>query len=58
MLTTPLQMAMVAAAVANKGVEMKPTLIKQVISPGGSVIKRLHPHVLQAGDEARRRPAR
>ena len=45
MLTTPLQMAMVAAAVANKGVLMRPTLIKEVISPGGSVIKRLHPHV-------------
>ncbi len=47
MLTTPLQMAMVAAAVANNGVEMQPTLIKQVISPGGSVIKRLHPRVLR-----------
>ena len=52
MLTTPLQMAMVAAAVANKGVEMQPTLIKQVLAPGGSVIKRLHPQVLPAGDEA------
>jgi peptidoglycan glycosyltransferase len=41
MLTTPLQMAMVAAAVANKGVVMRPTLIKQVLAPGGSVIKRL-----------------
>jgi len=47
MLTTPLQMAMVAAAVANHGVEMRPTLIKEVVSPGGSVIKRLHPHVLR-----------
>jgi penicillin-binding protein A len=45
MLTTPLQMAMVAAAIANKGVEMRPTLIKAVSSPGGSVVKRLHPHV-------------
>ena len=32
MLTTPLQMAMVAAAVANNGVEMRPTLIKQVLA--------------------------
>ncbi len=47
MLTTPLQMAMVAAAVANGGVEMRPTLIKQILSPGGSVIQRLHPHVLR-----------
>ena len=45
--TTPLQMAMVAAAVANNGVEMKPTLIKQVLAPDGSVIKRLHPQVLR-----------
>jgi peptidoglycan glycosyltransferase len=45
MLTTPLQMAMVASAIANKGVIMRPTLIKAVISPGGSVIKRLKPHV-------------
>jgi peptidoglycan glycosyltransferase len=45
MLTTPLQMAMVAAAIANHGVEMRPTLVKAVISPGGSVVKRLHPHV-------------
>ena len=47
MLTTPLQMAMVAAAVANGGVEMKPTLIKEVIAPGGSVVARLHPHKLR-----------
>jgi peptidoglycan glycosyltransferase len=45
MLATPLQMAMVASAIANKGVIMRPTLIKQVISPGGSVIKKLKPHV-------------
>jgi peptidoglycan glycosyltransferase len=45
MLATPLQMAMVASAIANKGVIMRPTLIKQVISPGGSVIKKLEPHV-------------
>jgi peptidoglycan glycosyltransferase len=47
MLTTPLQMAMVAATVANGGVQMRPTLIKEVLSPGGSVVKRLHPHVLR-----------
>ena len=47
MLTTPLQMALVASAVANKGVEMKPTLIKRVIAPGGSTVASLHPHVLR-----------
>jgi penicillin-binding protein A len=45
LLTTPLQMALVAAAVANNGVEMKPTLIKEVLSPGGSIVSKLHPHV-------------
>jgi penicillin-binding protein A len=52
MLTTPLQMAMVAAAVANHGVEMKPTLISKVLSPGGSVIRRLHPHVYRRATKA------
>jgi peptidoglycan glycosyltransferase len=45
MLTTPLQMAMVAGAVANNGTMMKPTLIKQVIAPDGSTVKTLHPKV-------------
>ncbi len=45
MLVTPLQMAMVAAAVADNGVEMAPTLIKRVVSPSGSVIASLHPHL-------------
>jgi penicillin-binding protein A len=47
MLATPLQMAMVAAAVANGGVEMKPTLIKEVLSPSGGVVTRTHPQVLR-----------
>ncbi len=45
MLATPLQMALVASAVANKGVEMAPTLIQKIISPSGKTIKQLHPHV-------------
>jgi penicillin-binding protein A len=36
---TPLQMAMVSAAVANGGTEMQPTLVDQVIAPDLSVIK-------------------
>ncbi len=35
---SPLQMAMVSAAVANKGVMMKPNLINRVLSPDLSVI--------------------
>ena len=40
---TPLQMAMVAAAVANKGKEMKPQIWSRVVDPDGRVIKRLDP---------------
>ena len=47
MLATPLQMALVAAAVANGGVQMRPTVIQKVLSPSGNVIKQLHPHVLR-----------
>jgi penicillin-binding protein A len=43
MLTTPLQMAMVAAAVANHGVVMKPYVVGRVTGPGGGVVKRTHP---------------
>jgi peptidoglycan glycosyltransferase len=47
MLVTPLQMAMVAAAVANNGVEMAPTLIQKVVAPGGSTIASIHPHLFR-----------
>jgi peptidoglycan glycosyltransferase len=40
---TPLQMAEVAAAVANKGKEMKPQIWSRVVDPDGRVIKRLDP---------------
>jgi penicillin-binding protein A len=38
---TPLQMAMVAAAVANEGRLMKPQIWSRVIDPDGRVVKRL-----------------
>jgi len=44
MLTTPLQMAMVAAGVANSGVVMRPYVVGRVTGPGGGVISRAHPH--------------
>jgi penicillin-binding protein A len=44
MLTTPLQMAMVAAGVANKGVVMRPYVVGRVTNPGGGVVTRTHPH--------------
>ncbi len=45
LLTTPLQMAMVAAAVANGGELMRPHVIKTVRTPGGKLITRTRPRV-------------
>ncbi|MBC7342153.1 MAG: hypothetical protein H5U02_06850 [Clostridia bacterium] len=44
---TPLAMAMVAAAVANDGVEVTPTLLSKIVAPGGAVMPtaRLEPPV-------------
>ena len=46
LLATPLQMAMVAGGVANRGVVMKPYVVGRVTSPGGGVISRTHPRRL------------
>jgi len=43
LLSTPLQMAMVAAAIANGGKLMKPQIWNRVIDPDGRVVKRLDP---------------
>ena len=43
LLATPLQMAMVAAAVANGGKLMKPQIWNRVIDPDGRTIDRLDP---------------
>ena len=40
---TPLQMAMVAAAVGNKGSLMEPRLTEKVVDPDGRVVERLEP---------------
>jgi peptidoglycan glycosyltransferase len=40
---TPLQMAMVAAAIANDGVLMQPYLVQLIRSPGGKVVVRPEP---------------
>ena len=44
-LTTPLQMAEVAATVANGGKLMQPTFVQQVTDPDGRVTEKLTPHV-------------
>ena len=44
LLVTPLQMAMVAATIANDGVLMKPHLVDEVRSPTGTLVTRIGPH--------------
>jgi peptidoglycan glycosyltransferase len=44
-LTTPLQMAEVAATIANGGKLMRPTFLQQVTDPDGRVTDRLDPQV-------------
>jgi penicillin-binding protein A len=46
MLVTPLQMAMVAGAVANGGVVMRPNLVQRVQSRDGKVVSRFRPSEL------------
>ena len=46
LLVTPLQMAMVAAAVANNGVLMRPTLLDRVLKPNGKTLTRNRPDAL------------
>ena len=46
LLVTPLQMAMVAATIANDGVVMKPQVIDRIVAPDGSVIVRSKPEGL------------
>jgi penicillin-binding protein A len=43
MLTTPLQMAMVAAAAGNKGVIMEPHVVDRVTAPSGGLVERTRP---------------
>jgi peptidoglycan glycosyltransferase len=46
LLVTPLQMAMVAAGVANDGVVMEPKAVARIVAPDGKVISRLDPDEL------------
>jgi peptidoglycan glycosyltransferase len=49
MLVTPLQMALVAATIGSGGKTPRPTLIKEVTTPHGGVVARLHPHAWKQG---------
>jgi penicillin-binding protein A len=46
LLVTPLQMAMVAAAIANQGVVMRPHVVQKIVSPDGGTLNRKHPEKL------------
>ncbi|HYF26343.1 MAG TPA: penicillin-binding transpeptidase domain-containing protein, partial [Baekduia sp.] len=46
LLVTPLQMAMVAAAVANKGKLMEPKLTDRVVDADGRTVEELEPEVM------------
>jgi peptidoglycan glycosyltransferase len=45
LLVTPLQMALIAAGVANGGKIMEPHLVKKVTAPGGGTVVNVKPHV-------------
>jgi peptidoglycan glycosyltransferase len=46
LLVTPFQMAMVAGAIANHGVLMRPYVVQKILSPGGGVVSKRHPDKL------------
>jgi peptidoglycan glycosyltransferase len=46
MLTTPLQMAMVASAIANGGVVPRPYVVQKIVAHDGSTIRNTHPGTL------------
>ena len=43
LLTTPLRMAMLAGAYANKGIMMKPYMVSKIVSPDGATLKQYTP---------------
>lgn len=48
-LVTPLNMALIASSIANKGEVLQPILVKEAISPGGKVIKTNHTKKISEG---------
>jgi penicillin-binding protein A len=47
LLVTPLQMAMVVAAIANDGVLMRPHVVDRILEPGGDVLRETDPSELR-----------
>ncbi|HKS79757.1 MAG TPA: penicillin-binding transpeptidase domain-containing protein [Gaiellaceae bacterium] len=46
MLATPLQMALVAATIADKGMQPKPYLVQKIVAPDGSTVAKTSPQML------------
>ncbi|HEY3549433.1 MAG TPA: penicillin-binding protein 2 [Gaiellaceae bacterium] len=46
MVATPLQMALVAATIANGGVQPKPYLVQKIVAPDGSTVVKTTPQTL------------
>jgi peptidoglycan glycosyltransferase len=46
MLATPLQMALVGATVADKGLQPKPYLVQKIVAPDGSTVSSTRPQML------------
>lgn len=46
-LATPIEMALVAASIANDGVIMKPLIVKEILKPTGQSIKKIKAEELQ-----------
>src|SRR5919106_7060410 len=46
MVVTPLQMAMVVAAVANGGLVMEPHLVERIVAPDGETLRQTKPRRL------------
>ena len=49
-LATPVQMAVLTAAVANGGTVYRPWLVKRLVSPQGIVLKEFHPVITSRAD--------
>jgi penicillin-binding protein A len=47
MLVTPLQMAMVAGAIGNRGKLFEPQSVERIVSPGRDVVLRQRPHLIR-----------
>ncbi|GLC29656.1 peptidoglycan D,D-transpeptidase FtsI family protein [Clostridium omnivorum] len=45
-LATPMEMALVASTIANDGVMMRPSLVKEVIDPKGNLVRSIEPQIL------------